>query len=532
MERTVEKKPCNNLVAIYQHLDSPLNLSVSVVDSSPQEILDAITLVFYIRSIRSGAGLRYEFYRHFLDLYSKIPYVMDNLFEYIVNPFTGGYWKDLLHLTERIRDSHSEAGFIYFSDKVAEFFAKQLFSDYVAVSFESNKNISLAAKYAPSEKTAFWGLVGKKIAVRLYVIQFSKMSSPKEMFKNYRQVLSIIRSKLPIVERQMCSEKWAQIDFDQVPTKARRRYSKRSFPNLDVKGFRKSYEWDRIKCATNFGHYISTKEVSYYRDIELQDMGYFLRNFTYDYGSSPLVEIESKVSNLVHNTRESLVQGEMFSPFYVIPFIDISTTMHIGIQGWNFPSNISGILGQTLSRCNIHPAFKNKSVVFSEYATWFEYDESSNIQQNFRKFVEYHSSSRSRNFAAALGFLLDYLILNEIPPEDLGKMTILCFTCVPFEDSYIDFMRNRYQENGYNLPRIISWNLASYTDEGTTEEEGLVCVNGMINSKFIRRFMELGTTNIQTEEEEFRDAISNPAFNGLREKAKSLLISKYGMVFE
>lgn len=241
----------DTLKLIFANPQETAQLNASELTSF-DDILDVITFTFYMRSIKNGEGNREVFYRMFSEMYSEFPEIMTTTFDFIVNPFTGGYWGDLNRIVEYIQDHKDSRLYWSISDAVANFMANKLFEDYTALSFDDEADISLASKYAPSEGTHFWKLVGRNVASRLYVLQFKKEGSHAEVFKNYRQVNSILRKKLDIVERKMCTGDWSGIKFEDVPVKAMRRLGQYAFANRDYFGNPRTYLKDREVCSEIF----------------------------------------------------------------------------------------------------------------------------------------------------------------------------------------------------------------------------------------------------------------------------------------
>nr|QBK87641.1 MAG: protein of unknown function DUF2828 [Marseillevirus LCMAC201] len=249
--------------------------SVLLERSWKKSPFDTLRLLFYLRDCRGGKGTRYQFYR-------SVKWFMENHPDQFLLNFKlilqFGYWKDLLN----IWDSGSELLRAY----IIYFFCQELKKDYQCIALSNstldaslrsaklyeraaeplvpkpafsetdgflrgkrfafpesgaqpriNDRISLAAKWAPTEKGAAdrqWGFVG------LFCDQLGWSR------KLYRQRISELRNKLTVTERLASDRRWGEIDFPAIPTKSRM-----VFHNTLKKHCGKRYQkW----CASNEIH--------------------------------------------------------------------------------------------------------------------------------------------------------------------------------------------------------------------------------------------------------------------------------------
>lgn len=221
--------------------------------STTEDLVTAIKLTFYTRSIKNGVGEKDIFYNMFIQLYNVIPAVAVSLLPFIVDPDTGGSWKDLCRLSEYM---HGEG----ITLNVVDFFATQLLEDLETVLKDEAEpgiavSISLAAKYAPSEHTKFWDILGRDIAIRMWNLQNSiPCTKTNVVYANYRKILSKLRKRIDIVESYMCAGEWSKIEFSTVPSIAMQKYGRWAFPNLTIRTNDKDRTRivDRINAAKNF----------------------------------------------------------------------------------------------------------------------------------------------------------------------------------------------------------------------------------------------------------------------------------------
>ena len=106
-----------------------------------------------------------------------------------------GRWDDILYIT--VDTPLEYIGFVEFANRLEK--------DYLSLT------PSIAAKWAPSENAS--SIETKRLAHKLR--HYMHLSH-----KDYRHMLSTIRDRIHVLERLMSSNKWADIEFDKIPSKA------------------------------------------------------------------------------------------------------------------------------------------------------------------------------------------------------------------------------------------------------------------------------------------------------------------------
>ena len=172
----------------------------------------ALKCLFYLRDVRGGQGERRFFRVAFNWLCKNYPSVakenMGNVVEF-------GRWDDVLYATENTP----------IEDFALKFMARQLITD-----LGSAKAVSLAAKWAPSinAHSVDAKRLGRKLAKALPASE-----------KEYRLILSYLRGKINVLEKLMSANRWEEIEFDMIPSKAGLKY-RNAFARRDV--IAKKYE--------------------------------------------------------------------------------------------------------------------------------------------------------------------------------------------------------------------------------------------------------------------------------------------------
>ena len=205
----------NGAVALSSTLDAVLDAfgSLSAMkDESEDKILRtwkaayqensdlAMRLLFYVRDIRGGQGMR----RVFRVIAKNIALTNPGLMVKNLDNFLFfGRGDDVLCLLETPAKNEVIA---WISDTIS--------NDLAAV--KAGKYPSLLAKWLPSINTSS----EKTQSLGRTVCKGLKLSE-----KEYRQVLSLLRKKIGIIESLMSQNKWDEIDFEKIPAKASMIYS-------------------------------------------------------------------------------------------------------------------------------------------------------------------------------------------------------------------------------------------------------------------------------------------------------------------
>jgi len=152
----------------------------------------AVKCLFYMRDVRGGQGERRFFRICFKWLCDKHPEDARKLVRYL--PEYGRY-DDLWYATENTECWRNTIAII---------------EDQLALDLDS-KTPSLLAKWLPSENTSSYETrrIAKKICKSLDMTN-----------KDYRKTLSTLRKRIKVVETLMSENRWDEIEFDKIPSKA------------------------------------------------------------------------------------------------------------------------------------------------------------------------------------------------------------------------------------------------------------------------------------------------------------------------
>lgn len=171
----------------------------------------AMKCLFYLRDCRGGQGERRFFRVCFNWLCHTYPAHARKL---LIHVSEYGRWDDLIYCTIGTPVEEDMLNIIN----------KQLTLDL------DSKTPSLLAKWMPSENASSYKT---KIAARRIIKKLGGSA------KFYRKALSLLRKRINIVERLMSENRWDEIEFDKIPSKAGLVY-KNAFARRDI--IAKKYE--------------------------------------------------------------------------------------------------------------------------------------------------------------------------------------------------------------------------------------------------------------------------------------------------
>ena len=171
----------------------------------------AVKCLFYLRDCRGGQGERRFFRTCFKWLCKTHPEHARKLLQYVSEY---GRWDDLIYTTL----------YTPLERDMLNLIDKQLTLDL------DSKTPSLLAKWMPSENASSYNT---QMAARHII---NKLNGKP---KYYRKALSVLRKRINIVERLMSENRWDEIEFDKIPSKAGLVY-KNAFARRDI--IAKKYE--------------------------------------------------------------------------------------------------------------------------------------------------------------------------------------------------------------------------------------------------------------------------------------------------
>ena len=372
-----------------------------------------------------------------------------------------GRWKDL---------------YIFFGtrieDEMLDEFVAQLWKDKQSLSLSS---ISLAAKYAPSEGSS----IDRKYNAVEKLCAFLEVTK-----KSYRQqFLAPLRKHLNIVERQLTAnpEDWASINFEHVPSVAMKKYAK-AFSRRQPARYAEYLQ--KVKAGQ------SKMNVSQLHPHEIIEQYFKVADW-----KSPLDDInevaEVQWTEYIKNIQARTHVGA------ALAMIDVSGSMH------GKPVQVAVALGLLLSELN-EGTFKNKVLTFSEQPSLVTV-QGVTLRDRIRC-VTNMSWGMNTNILAAFGAILDAAKIDSVSAENMPS-TIYILSDMQFDEATRsssdevcrvwgqstptptptpptattwEIMKEMYAACGYNLPKVVYWNLRGNTTDFVVKanENNVCCISG------------------------------------------------------
>lgn len=377
-----------------------------------------------------------------------------------------GCWKDVLFLYEMGQNYSNNSDSDTDSVEINEL-AKQLTLDQVA------ESPSLCAKWAPTEGCHFDRKT--KISKKL----MTKMNkTPKE----YRRMLTTLRSKIKIVESQLSQQRYSEINFSTVPSRAHLLYKKAFLRETNASGESKA---DRKELMERYNKY-------------LQDLneGKEKVNFKGIMPHELVKEIIKDKNNILVENQWKAIRGEIenLSVFdRCISVVDVSGSMSSGGNGNGpAPMDVAVALGILVSECS-KGIFKNKMFTFHEQPTLVDLTKFENLYDKVEH-VKNMPWGGSTDIEAVFQKILDTGILMSTPQNEMPERLFI-FTDMQFNQvsgsriKTFDKIKEKFGKHGYKMPQIVCWNLRTVDNVVFTKDDENVCMLSGFSTPILKAFL-------------------------------------------
>jgi hypothetical protein len=382
----------------------------------------AVRALLWTRDIRGGAGERKQFRDLLASLEATNPVLAGRLMPKV--PLLGR-WDDLFVYTDPINRR-----------KALEMYADAL-----------RNGDSLASKWAPREKSSK-SAIAQELRKALGL-------TPRE----YRKLLSATTN---VVESQMCAKQWNEINFSHVPSLASARYQKA------------------------FGRNAGEAYATYLRELQKPQAE---RDPKIKINASAIYPYDVVKSVVKGNAAVADEQWKAL-PNYVgdariMPMVDVSGSMgsiRYGNTKTVQPIDVSISLGLYLSEKNTSD-FKDMFLTFSGRPKLqiLKGTLSQRVTQ-----LERAECGMNTNLHAAFDEMLKIAVKGNVPAEDMPEILLVLSDmqfdqCTRFDDSAQEMIKRKYAAAGYEIPKIVFWNLSPYGRDNTPirfDDKGVCHVSG------------------------------------------------------
>ena len=403
--------------------------------------------LLYLRDVRGGVGERNSF-RDFM------VYLCDN-HTYIAVKFIRGVdiaeygrWDDVLDIYFRTENKEVKEIIKY---KVVGQFIEDI------ENLKANKPVSLLAKWMYSENAS--SIITKNRAKELR--KWFNLSS-----KEYRKVLSKLRKHIDVVECKMSANKWDKIDYSAVPSKANLNYGDAFMRHDSVR--RENYLAELANGRTKIN-----AQAMFLHDIVHKYRGACCKDAT--------LEALWKAQDKVEGFSDTLVVRDGSGSM-------LTRVGDTGVYALEIATAITLYCAQ-----NNSGQFKNKFSTFSSRPKLVTVT-SSDLYTNLNEIRKYNDCLDT-NIEATFDLILNTAIKNNMSQEDLPK-TVLIASDMQFneargyyfydevleeqDEALFETIRNKFERNGYEMPKLVFWNLCGHSSviPLTENKNGVVLLSG------------------------------------------------------
>lgn len=415
----------------------------------------AMKCLFYLRDVRGGQGER-RFFRTVMKYMAK--HNADAVRDMIQHIPEYGRWDDLY----------------VFVDTPLEKDAFEFIKGQLALDVQC-KTPSLLGKWLKSENTS--SAESRKLAhiTKTYMGMTSRQ---------YRKTLSILRARINIVERLMSENRWDEIEFDKIPSRAGLIY-KNAFARHDIereKNGARTYE-DFAKDTTTK---VNAKALYPY---EVVDKALNRMRGTWGPNTVALDDTDRLMINKYWDNLADYFNGKTFNGMAIV---DTSGSM-CGSEA-SAPINVAISLGMYCAEKAKGP-FQNHFISFESNPHFIEVEGVDFCDKVYR--VSRAPWGSSTNIEGAFDMMLDVAIANHCTQDEIPQNLIVisdmefnyCVSSNAYRSSWggggvndtlFEKMRAKWAAHGYAMPHLVFWNVQARQNNIPMRDEANVSyVSGM-----------------------------------------------------
>ena len=257
--------------------------------------------------------------------------------------------------------------------------------------------------------------------------------------KQYRKSLVALTN---VVETQMCSNDWDNINFSHVPSIAASRYKK---------------AFNRHTPA--FAEYV-TKLVAKDASVKVNASAIFphdvLKGVAHSY-----VKLDKSETDHVIAQWDAL--PNYVGDASILPLVDVSGSMTVSVPG----STVRCI--DVAVGLGLYLADKNKGVFKDTFLTFSSNPELVTLKGNIVQKIDQMVKSdwgMNTNLHAAMSKILDVAVKGSVSQSDMPAMLLILSdmqfnSCTRYDDSAMEMIVRKFEAAGYTVPQIVFWNLNS-----------------------------------------------------------------------
>jgi hypothetical protein len=433
-----------------------------------------------------------------------------------------GSWKDVKHLIKYLQISETK-------DSVAlENYAIELLNSQLKID-ETADVPSLAAKWVPREKSKHSGLftrLAKNYYSHYLASALTESSIKRAILKakmDYRKLISSLNKRLDTVQIKQCANTWADIDPAN-QTSITLHKQKKAFLNLNKRGEQRSRLDDRVLCAEKFTEFAAKAARG---EVEVKGKRIGLNDFSKNAMDLIYSNLQTSSEAQILNaqwTNNSLQTGALGK---MIAMVDVSGSMS------GDPLHAAISLGIRIAEKSM---LGKRVLTFSANPRWINLD-SCNDFISMVEVVQLSDWGMNTNFNAALDLILDAIVQQALPAEDVEDMVLTILSDMQMDaadsssnsSSLMDSIASKYAEAGlrvcgkpYKPPHILFWNLRSCSGFPTLSTQQNASMMSGFSPALLNLFCEQGIDALQSCSpwSLFLKSLENPRYTVLSDRLR------------
>jgi hypothetical protein len=409
-----------------------------------------------------------------------------------------GSWKDIKYFCEYCKSQGENV-----SHPLIQY-AVYLVNEQLKIdSVSDTTNISLTAKWAPREKSSF-GWLYETLATNYFSEILETAHTEERQRKailkcktHYRKLLSRLNTKIDTTQVKQCSKTWSEIDFTNV-TSITIAKQKKAFLNKKKDGsVRFPEDQDRVDCAENFQARIQKAVAG---DVEMKGKRLGMANFTKQAFELLYSRSQDEIDLLNSQWRDNATQSGALGN--MIAMVDVSGSMD------GVPMEVAIALGIRIAEKS---ALGKRLMTFSTIPTWVNLEAYSDFV-SMVEVIKRADWGMNTNFEAAHNLILDAIIQNKMPPEDVQNMILVVLSDMQMDagdhcnkEVLYEKMEAKYAAAGvrlhgkpYKPPHILFWNLRSTSGFPALSSQANCSMMSGFSPALLNFFCEQGLDALQS----------------------------------
>jgi hypothetical protein len=266
-----------------------------------------------------------------------------------------------------------------------------------------------------------------------------------------------------VVETQMCAKEWDTINFSHVPSVAASRYKKAFNRNTPAYAAYVA-ELQKPVAERSADVKVNASAVFPY-DVLKGRMSSYGQKF--DKTELDLIEAQwAALPNYVGDAN-------------VLPLVDVSGSMTCPAGGHASKSGVTCL--EVAVSLGLYLADKNTGKFKDTFLTFSSSPQLLHLKGRINEKIDQMVRSdwqMSTNLHAAFKKILDTAVKGNVPQAEMPEVLLILSDmqfngCVNYDDSAIEMIERKYRESGYEMPKVVFWNLnASYGNTPVKFDKG------------------------------------------------------------